>query len=83
MCYLGPNILGPRCYLLSEHAKSINHEAEMAPCTVQTVIQYFSKTIWAAVRENLSSVFPTKRHSNQSPQLQRLARKLKFRVKQA
>ena len=38
-----------------------------------------SKFIWASSRENLSSGFPTKRVSNQSPQLQRLARKLKFR----
>ena len=30
---------------------------------------------WASSRENLSSGFPTKRFSNQSPQLQRLARK--------
>ena len=38
-----------------------------------------SKTInSAAMRENLSSVFPTKRDSNQSPQLQRLCRKLEF-----
>ena len=29
---------------------------------------------------NLSSVFPTKQDSNQSPQLQRLARKLKFHL---
>ena len=35
------------------------------------------KTIWASSRENLSSGFPTKRVSNQSPQLQRLPRKLK------
>ena len=33
---------------------------------------------WASSRENLSSGFPTKRVSNRSPQLQRLARKLKF-----
>ena len=32
---------------------------------------------WASSLENLSSEFPTKRVSNQSPQLQRLARKLK------
>ena len=31
--------------------------------------------MWASSRENLSSGFPTKRGSNQSPQLQRLARK--------
>ena len=30
---------------------------------------------WASSRENLSLGFPTKRDSNQSPQLQRLARK--------
>ena len=35
--------------------------------------------VWASSRENLSSGFPTKRASNQSLQLQRLARKLKFR----
>ena len=35
---------------------------------------------WASSRENLSSGFPTKRVSNQSPQLQRLARKLKFHL---
>ena len=34
--------------------------------------------IWAAMQENLSSGFPTKQDSMQSPQLQRLARKLKF-----
>ena len=36
--------------------------------------------IWASLRENLSSGFPTKRVSKQSPQLQRLARKLKFHL---
>ena len=39
-------------------------------------------TIWASSRENLSSGFPTKRVSNQSPQLLRLARKLKFHLYQ-
>ena len=37
-------------------------------------------TLWI---ENLTSGFPTKRVSNQSPQLQRLARKFKFHLKQA
>ena len=36
--------------------------------------------IWALSRENLSSGFPKKRVSNQSHQLQRLARKLKFLI---
>ena len=35
----------------------------------------------ATKRENLSSGFPTERVSNQSPQLNRLARKLKLRSK--
>ena len=34
--------------------------------------------IWASSRENLSWGCPTERVSNQSPQLQRLARKLNF-----
>ena len=36
--------------------------------------------IWAETRENLSSGFPTKRDSNQSPQLHPTARKIKFRL---
>ena len=38
---------------------------------------------WALSRENLSSGCPTKRVSNQFPQLQRLARKMKFCMEQA
>ena len=34
--------------------------------------------IWASSRENLSSGCPTKRVSNQSPQLQRLAREIEI-----
>ena len=34
--------------------------------------------IWASWQENLSSGFPIKQVSNESPQLHRLARKLKF-----
>ena len=37
---------------------------------------------WASARENLSLGFPPKWVSNKSPQLQRLARKLKFHLKQ-
>ena len=35
-------------------------------------------TIWASLRENLSLGFQTKPVSNQTPQLQKQARKLKF-----
>ena len=38
------------------------------------------KSIWASTRQNPSSGFPTKQVSNQSPQLQRLARKSKFHL---
>ena len=38
---------------------------------------------WASSWHNLSSGSPWKRESNQSPQLQRRARKLKFRLKNA
>ena len=44
-------------------------------------IQFYEETIiWASSQENPSSGFLTKRVSNQSPQLQRLARKLKFHL---
>ena len=53
-------------------------------CT-DKVLQRLSKYVrvhskWASPRENLSSGFPPKRVSNQSPQLQRLAKKLKFHL---
>ena len=44
--------------------------------TVENVVE--SSKLWASSRQNLSSGFPTNRCSNQSPQLQRPARKLKF-----
>ena len=40
------------------------------------------KVMWASSLQNLSSGFLTKRDSNQSPQLQRLARKLNFHLYQ-
>ena len=43
-------------------------------CTLNTDNKL--QIIWALTRETLSSGFPSKRDSNQSPQLQRLARKL-------
>ena len=39
-----------------------------------------SQTIWASSRQNLPSGVPTKRDSTQSPQLQRLAREMKFHL---
>ena len=52
-----------------------------------TVLMLFHTTLYlkytednmGLVAKNLSSGFPTKRISDQSPQLQRLARELKFR----
>ena len=43
---------------------------------------YTVPTRWALSRQNLSSGFPTKRVSNQSLQLQRLARNLKCHLLQ-
>ena len=48
------------------------------PCFYNWSKSFRSWIKWASSRENLSSGFPTKRDSNQFPQLQRLARKLKF-----
>ena len=40
----------------------------------------FANISWASTRQNLSSGFPTKRDSNQSPHLHRLPRRSKLRV---
>ena len=40
----------------------------------------YSSTIRASMRQSLSLGFPTKQDSHQSPQLQGLARKMKFRM---
>ena len=40
----------------------------------------FANISWASTRQNLSSWFPTKRDSNQSPHLQRMPRRSKLRV---
>ena len=42
-------------------------------CSTKHHDEVMSNIIWASSRENLSLGFPTKRVSNQSPQLQRLA----------
>ena len=46
---------------------------------LNNIVAQMIYSIWATSQQNLSSGFPTKRDSNQSPQLQRLAKKLKFR----
>ena len=48
-----------------------------AHCWAKLTLSFLD--IWASTLQNLSSRFPTDRDSNQTPQLQRLARKLKFR----
>ena len=50
-------------------------------CTISEVhLKDSLVIIWASSRENLSSRFLEKRVSNKSPQLQSLARKLKFHM---
>ena len=54
------------------------HKAYITPVIDETnanFYKYHSLFNWALSRENLSSGFPTKWDSNQSPQLKRLARK--------
>ena len=48
-------------------------------CLIYEAVLAYKQLINGLLQENLSSGFPTKQVSNQSPQLQRLARKLKFR----
>ena len=45
----------------------------------EVILKMITLIIWASTRQNLSSGFLKKQGSNQSPQLQRLARNLKYR----
>ena len=56
-----------------------NHEARVNFCP-NLFKMTFHLTKGAATRQNLSSGFPTKQDSNQSPQLHILARKLEFHL---
>ena len=62
-----------------QRANHIRDKASEAPVDVCSLMAN-EKVIWAVTRQNPSSGFPTKPDSNQSPQLQRLARKLRFRL---
>ena len=67
-------------HLSHMHLRYLTEHAQCGyTCTV-----YFHATAnkWTPSQENLSSGSPTKRVSNQSPQLQALARKLTFRLYQ-
>ena len=68
-------------------ADIVNHTVEYARMCVFGVFVMRIKIVkgygvnkYASSPQNLSSGFPTKRDSNQSPQLQRLAKKIKFRL---
>ena len=72
-------------WLLDETATNIClnvHEAEVPDDLLRLKhgVTMNKTSIWASSRQNLSSGFPTKRVSNQSPRLQGLARKLKFHL---
>ena len=79
----GVNHLMACCTLWYDALNGVNHL--MACCTlwydalngIHNSMVYIT---WASLRQNLSSGFPTKRVSNQSPQVQGLARKLKFHL---
>ena len=55
----------------------VSFGAVLSVIEVNTIFSYLGLVV-----TNLSSEFQTKRESNQSPQLQRLARMLKFGLKQ-
>ena len=59
---------GDTAHMLSLNAHLCNKYQNLIYCSI----------IWALLQENLSLGCPTKPVSNQSPQLQRIARKLKF-----
>ena len=60
----------------NQQKKSVLTALEQSQCDVLAAVCYYN---WATTQQNLSSGFPTMQNSNQSPKLQRLAIKLKFR----
>ena len=60
-----------------QRANQIRDKVSEAPVDVYNLVA-IEKVILAVELQNLSSGFPTKQDSNQSPQLQRQARKLRF-----
>ena len=53
---------------------------KLKKCPVTWSTEQLRSEYWPATQEHLSSGFLTKQDSKQSPQLQRLARKMKFRL---
>ena len=75
----------PKCYRLRYMAGylcwnvvAVFRHINTAFNNFSAVISQWPVIIWASVKQNRSSGLLTKRDSNQSPQLQTLARKLKF-----
>ena len=63
---------------MSKEKKYSTGREEKYTCISIFKVKKMVNIIWASLRQNLSSEFPTKRDSNKSPQLQRLAIKLEF-----
>ena len=63
---------------LKEGEEKVEAVAEVIKDSVNAKITRWCYPKWASRRENLSSGFLSKRVTNQSAQLQRLARQLKF-----
>ena len=66
--------------VLGEHLLDISIREEVKSDAGPEDCLKYSRDIWASSRENLSSGFPSTRVYKQSPQLQRLAKKLKFHL---
>ena len=79
--YLGPNCLqklsadDTRRQRAISRGLSVMTKDQLSHCPSHPE----TEMIWAVTRENLSSEFLKKQDSDQSPQLKRLTRKLKFR----
>ena len=83
MGYIGYGI--DTCLQLGFFIHTLLMYTNFLKCILIHICSYVFATytyIWASPRENLSLGFPSKWGSNQSPQLQRFTRKLKFCLKQ-
>ena len=73
------DMMNHACRALTYMMEALPRSSAVVVDAVPVFLEKVSITrMWASSRENLSSGFPTKRDINQSPQLQKLARKLKF-----
>ena len=76
-------VFAGECYFSDQYCPPVGNQVETNAWSSTNKVSNLLGYNWASSRQNLSSRYSTKRDSNQSAQLQRLARKLKFRLWQA